>query len=203
MPEQPKLTLRPALVRLAIVSALCMVACGGSDDPESPEQLNAYFEAQLASAREFATDEQMPFLADGWVTPDEYEAAALAMAQCMKEQGIEFVDEVAWDETNTRIRYSYRSGSTMEEADKSSAIRDDCSKQFLNAVEWMWIVQNEPTEETLVAARAALATCLLESGFDLPPDPGPNDFAALTNQEGFWPCAEQVGAEYRIASFIG
>jgi hypothetical protein len=157
----------------------------------------------LAIARENATEEQRPAIADGVVTATEYETAMLALAQCMTANGLAFYEEPHWDDSGSRIAFQYVGGASRDEAAASSAIYESCRRQFSQEIEQIWQAQTTPSEQQLQQARAALGKCLQDAGFDLPDDPTSQELARFNKVEAFWPCAEQVGTEYRIPNFAG
>lgn len=195
---------------LSFVAAGSMLdlACGSSQGQEPEPGLSSGDQNSAQEMKslflEGASEEQAEALKDDVVTAAEYERAMLAMARCMADRGIVFQEEPHWDEeTHSRIRFLYIAGLTRDDAAASSAVYEACRKEHSTAVEWYWLSQTSADESTLQRARAALAACLNRSGFDVPSNASAQDFADLTSEEAFWPCAKEIEIEYQLPGFAG
>lgn len=153
---------------------------------------------------QFSTPDQAPAFADGVVTAAEYEAAVLATAQCMTEQGIQFVDPPHWDKaTSSRLQFSYVAGDTVEKARTTNETYDRCRNRFSTAIEQLWQLQDVPSERKLQQARAALGQCLREHGLQAPEGATSEELAVFSGQEVFQTCAQKVATEFQIPGFAG
>jgi hypothetical protein len=195
-------TLAPVIVLLAYSCS------GGSTTPQNPTASSTNGLDPVADAAAFAlahaTEEQKGALADGIVTASEYEAATLATASCLTEQGIALADAPHWDEeTRTRMRFSFVGGPTIEESQKTNALYEECRLKYSAAVEHLWITQDLPSETTLQKARASLEKCIREAGLDVPEGATSAELGSFSTNEAFWPCAKAAEREFQLPGFAG
>jgi hypothetical protein len=129
----------------------------------------------------------------------------LRMMRCVEDGGVEIIDGPSWDEeTGTKIEFSMSGGATHDSVEEKRTVYNRCYEQYSAAIEWMWTVQNSPSEETLSAARAALGECLREAGVaEVPGQPTSAQLGAYADREEYWLCSEQVGAEFGVSNFAG
>lgn len=194
----------------AVLICAVLAACGSTARPapaeRTPPQPSGPDPATnpVAFVRQFSTPEQAAALADGVVTASEYERSVLATAQCMTEQGIQFVDPPHWDKaTNTRLQFSYVAGDTVDKSRTTNDTYDRCRNRFSTAVEQLWQLQDAPSERKLQQARAALGDCLRDQGVQVPEGATSEDLAIFSAQEAFLACARKVEAEFQIPGFVG
>lgn len=205
--------LRLMVLAAALVGMAAMSCTGESRSNEigrnpseqaSSEKLSKVANDPIASMISQATDEEKPALADGKVTAAEYESAVLATAKCMTENGITFYESPHWDEaTRSRLKFSYKGGSTREDALAADAIYDSCRTQHSAIVEQVWILQDLPSERTLQQARAEFEQCLRAAGVAVSEGATSGELANLSAQDAFWPCAKDVERKYQLPGFAG
>lgn len=191
---------------LSATLTVVLMGCRGTQDesPGIPSPVDP-IRNPVAFAVANASPEQLPPLADGVVTADEYEASVLNTVQCMTEQGISMAEAPHWDkETGSRMSFSFHGSTTIEDSQKQNAIYEGCRLRFMAAIEHVWLVQHLPSEKKLQEAEDALRICLKASGLEVPAGlPSDELTDAFSNDEAFWTCAKKVEVEYQIPGFVG
>lgn len=153
----------------------------------------------LADALTTTSEFQRNLLNDGQLTYQEYEASVLATVQCLRERGVTISVEPR-PAPGKRIEFAY--ASTAEDDAAASAAYDECYREYENLVDIVWFRQNQPSEQTLDAARAALAKCLRAAGVALPDDPSPADFraVAMSGDRAFSDCQARISQDFDLSS---
>jgi len=150
--------MRRSMVAVAAALALVAAACGGGGD-----------DTGIASIDDVAV------ASPGDTTPTtaaDAEAAMLAFAECMREQGIEMQDPQVGDDGNLRMPRPVGAGEGTEQFDREAmmAAREACS-EYLEGVAQRF----EQIDETEIQDQMLeYAACMRDNGYDMP-DP---DFSA-------------------------
>lgn len=193
---------RRVLAGCAVVSGMVMVAaCGDGDandlsgEYEIPPGL---LEQHLEDASEF----QRELIEDGIITFADYERAVYATVACLEERG---VDVVEGPELTGRNVYQFTYAA--DDREQGPVVYWECYEEHQVVIDRVWAGtgQENPTEEELEEARAALEACLRGAGIDLPGGASSADFAAVAESDPtiFQPCSEEVSDEFDMPGFAG
>lgn len=193
-----------------IAAVLAVAACGrGSSADEAGRRptdvgLAQYpgVLAQIGVALSDVPEGQRDALRDGIVTFAEYEAAAFAVVECVRDLGYTILTGPELDPSGLLVLFTYGLGQgDLEDARQHFLEARKCHDDYLSLVLQVWLWQNQPTEDQLQAARSTLLHCLETSGVHLPHDPPPELLSGLA--EVHPACFEQVQREFRIPQFRG
>jgi len=203
-PTSPGKSLRRLLPGAAVTLLITFSACGGES---SPPQVRRGNQEIWSWAWQTATESQREAMADGEITFDEYEAAALRAVQCITERGDMRAEALYDADTKTyqlAMRMDYPPGSVDRSyIEKKVAEADECYREHWNGINDAWSAQNQPSEQELAAARSAFASCLRESGLEVPDSPGPGDLEPFLGTEEYLACARRIQAEFGLPGFGG
>ena len=194
---------RALLPGIAVFIALVAVACGSAGD--GPPRPRVAVDANLwRTAWEISTAPQREALKDGEVTFAEYEAAALRTVQCLNDNGVtgEATYDVSTKTYSVAARWQSPTGREPSDLEKRAG-NAACYAANWNGVNQAWSAQNQPSQQVLDQARAALAACLRDAGLDIPAQPRPDQLAAVQGYPAFLACSSRVGAEFGLANFGG
>lgn len=137
-----RLPTAPCLLTGFIVLLLALTACGSDGGGSGTPELPPYVVAVWEDASEF----QQEILADGTVTPEEYERAVFAALQCLDDAGILHSQPVL-DASGVRApKWRFTIGPYPPGA---QGIADECQSYYLTAITGVWSAQEAPTEAEL------------------------------------------------------
>lgn len=187
--------MRRMLVGL-LVSSLLAVSCGSSQRDHVTRLASngiprsAVNNAATVDLSALPTDlsvYQRQLVADGLLTADEYQEAALEVVRCHKEHGAtirgqphyageEGVPDPWW---SPRGQYMYSAGYPK---DDMYAPRDyaACETTYFNFINATWTNFIAPTVAEMQEARDIVAKCLREQGIDVPEHPSTQELAPIT-----------------------
>ncbi len=150
-----------------------------------------------------APDFQAAMLADGVITRAEYESASRAAWQCIKNSGVPIGDQV--ERLDGTLVATVGPFATYEEGAAVQPLIDGCNTRFRDRVALAWFLQNQPSAETLAAARASLGACLRDAGIDVPENAASAEFAAIARggTPEFARCSERVSMQFKLPGFGG
>jgi hypothetical protein len=124
--------------------------------------LPPYALSELENVSEF----QRALIADGTVTPDEYEQAVLGTQACLDEHGIPHGSPRLLTELAVPL-WDYVIGPVPEdEADRMNAVHDECFDEHERAVGAVWYFQERPAQRDIESLQASVLACLREHGID-------------------------------------
>ncbi len=162
---------------LLITSAFMLTACGApTTTPEvSIKPWEEIVKDTVAAAQRLgASPEQIATLAEGEVTFGSYEAAVTKAISCMREAGIDVVnDRVTSENGYPEISYSYAASSPGRTEAETTPISDLCITTHSMFIESLY--RESPQVQEVVDARftpfrEAALDCLKESGRSVPTD---------------------------------
>lgn len=184
------------LVALSFSVLLLAPACGGQEhnEPVPPD---------LAEALRGTSEFQRERLQDGKLTYEEYESAVLATVQCLRDRGVVISVEPRRASGNL-LQFAW--ASTAETDAAGWPAYESCYREHQALIDLLWSQQNQPSEETVQRARAALADCLREAGEDLPENPASADFRrlAIAGHPAVFACQHKITTEFDLVeSFFG
>ena len=145
---------------IAAVAGFVSVVEGDGERPESVAEI-------VAEARSGAPEETLDTLADGEVTFDERERAVARTAACAADRGLDVELRNSHDGAPTDLGFS---AATLEEAEKSRLILEECKAAHLNDIHKVFGAQNRPDNEELSQGRVFFAQCMAESGIRVASD---------------------------------
>ncbi len=188
------------LLRLLLLVPFLLVAACTGDAQDEPTPHGVISDVALEQFRsETDNPRHLEMLADGHISFAEYEEAVLAYVACATGRGIDVHVELRFQGKHFEIRATYPG----DRAEELSALNDECFLREIGPIRPAWGLQNQPTEQELQQARAALAACLRDAGVDVPEDATSDDFANLPLTRTFAQCAERIGEEFGILGFGG
>lgn len=124
---------------VATAGAVAAIVPGFAEDGARP--------ATTADFQQRATGAQAIALADGVVTPAEYDQAIAAFQACMTAAGLE-ATVTRGSAPGEGATIGYTAGSTTEEAQRSGTKMYECLNANLNDVQEVWMRQTRgPIEE--------------------------------------------------------
>lgn len=150
--------MRRSMAAVGVALALVVAACGGGGD-----------DAGIASIDDVAAASPGDTTA---TTTADAEAAMLAFAECMREQGIEMQDPQVGEDGNLRMPRPVGAGEGTEQFDRDAmlAAREACAPYLEGAVQHFEQFDQTEIEDQMLS----YAACMRENGYDMP-DP---DFSA-------------------------
>ncbi len=176
-----------------------VLACTG-DAQDEPDQHGVISDAALEQFRsETDNPRHHEMLADGVVSFAEYEEVLLAYAACTADIGVEVRLTLRYQGKFFEILTNIPGDAAPEVFEQD----DECYWREVGPINQLWGLQNQPTEQEIQQARAALAACLRDSGIEVPEDATSDDFANLPPSRSFVLCAERIGEEFGIPGFGG
>jgi hypothetical protein len=182
--------------------SILMTVFYGCNRDSTPEPQVAVDPFMWKSAWDEASESQREALRDGKLTFEEYEAAAFRAVQCVNESG-EMQGEAKLDGGTYSVGARWKSNGDRTRNERLRSESDACYREHWSGINQAWSAMNQPTETQLIAARAALAQCLREAGFELPDSPSTEDVQRHQSAEAFPRCLEKVQAESGIPNFGG
>jgi hypothetical protein len=213
--------LRPGLL---VVAALVLAVACGSDDEANGETADqrpagaAVPDSALALPNGPLTDLsdfQKEILSDGVLTLAEYERAILAYRTCIEGYGYRIDHEYMPTKNHGYGTYSSRV-ATVGETDTERAFAEAgfkaCERDYIEALGFVWSLDNRPSEEERQRARDAFATCMHDQGEEFPDHPSEADFSVYVRTragEGrgtpaaFKDCSIRIGDEFDMPFFGG
>lgn len=150
----------------ALLVVFALAACTDTAQAEGETEGRV---AQLAARlAEGASDYQKTILADGQVTPAEYERAVRDAARCAEGEGL-VVDGPTTHPDGTTLMLTL---STSEGDDEAEAERlfDECWAEHTEAVAQVWQEHNIPSAQDRAEQLAALRACLQDAGVPTLPE---------------------------------
>lgn len=202
-PRRPAGPARRPVGRLAALAAtalLTLTGCAG-DETAATEPSTTLDPRLLESAREGgACDEQLAVLQGGQVTFEQYQSAVNQTAACMREAGIEVIDDTVTQPRGfPEILYSFASSSAGRTDEQTLAIADECMATHSLYVEQAYLTAPgtlEQQEAAFAPYRDPIMTCVRENGGELPDDAPAGDIlvaaASVEVQTGI-SCTGQSG----------
>ncbi len=120
---------------LGLVAAAAVLLGGcGSDEADTAAEVDAILAERERQDRERivaeASEEQLPYLADGVVTEAEREEAFFAYVDCMKQQGVEVTEYILGPDGRESISID----SEVLEGPAMSQVSEDCYNREFRAV---------------------------------------------------------------------
>jgi hypothetical protein len=182
-----------------------VIACGDDASPAGQASPAATYDyIDLSEGTVSPSPSQLALLDDGSVTFDEYEAAVLATVQCLKDAGIQVVDEPRLDLSGTRYVYRYFAGFSDAEFEEVRLSYQECYTLHQAVVDVEWAKLTAPPQGRLQEALTSLASCLADAGFEVPTQISDSDFANLLAQDPitFNTCLERVTEQFGIPFVI-
>lgn len=150
---------RATIIKRIIEVCVAVIALAACADAESPIQ-GTRSEQFAARLYESTTEDQQKALEDYKVTAAEYEQAVLAAKACMEDGGL-MVSGPTPTAGGVILQLSF-DGEGFNER-----YMDMCVEEHLNAIEWVWIDQNLPTESGRQNMIEELFSCLERDGIDI------------------------------------
>lgn len=186
---------------LVVALVAGVMGCSSQDPPEPVDTSDRNL---WNTAWSEATSSQRAALQDGELTFPEYESAALRTVQCINDAG-GMRGEAKFDRASSSYTLGARwesSGSTDDDRRKQEE-SDACYAEHWNGINQAWAAANQPSEQELIDARAALGDCLRTAGIDIPSPPSEQDIQERRGTAGFFSCLTQVQEEFGIPNFGG
>ena len=116
----------------------------------------------LSDALHRASTSEQSMLQDGFLSRAEYEAAHLAMIECLRVDGLDVDGPI---ELNGVYQYNFRIVYPGDPG-PGRAVWDECRKQYTAVLEEVWGFLTGPLAADVVSSsRAFAADCLKEKGF--------------------------------------
>ncbi|MHA3946539.1 hypothetical protein [Cellulomonas bogoriensis] len=181
---------------LTFVAALALAGCGGEDAAEpdtndtdadadvaqetddQPAEASgwesAVAEAMERAREDGADDEQLEILERGEVTFEEYEAAVGRTIACLREEGIEVVDDEVVDLRGfPEIYYSYADATDGRSDEETDEISQACLRRHSLHVESLYRTSPQAEaaqDEQFAPRRDAVLECLRDNGVTIEGD---------------------------------
>lgn len=165
----------PSWSVLVAVLALLIGGCSAATD-EKRGDWDPVVAGMVATASGF----QAALLADGELTPAEYERAVLAQVGCMEDAGYVAIGPVP--SRGHQIVYNFGAGKS--DPDALGTTYDDCYARYLDVVEPVWAYLHQPTEQEKQAEIHVLSSCLSDAGADVPGSPTYSELLDLVPEVG-------------------
>lgn len=124
---------------------------------------------------------QLGLLEDGTLAFGEYERAALATVECMRDQGV-WVSEVEYDAPF--FTYVFGGGEDPEAMDLAQGVYDECYGMYQSVVDAAWAVQSAPSEEEQQLEYDRIGECLRSKGFEIDEHPSYDQITSVMNLYG-------------------
>jgi hypothetical protein len=143
---------------------------------------------------EAAADLQERVLADGEVTPAEYEQATQATVDCVRAEGYTVEGPARYPDAPVYHSapgadprdYLYWAATGVDDDEAFYAVSDRCTAEWSERVEAAWQAQHAPSEEEVQAWLERAWECMRERGLPLS-DPPTDEEADLSIQHGCRP----------------
>jgi hypothetical protein len=146
-----------------IAVALLLTACGTQSASAEPETFREQWEAQLAEAREGASEYELELIADDVVTAAEHEDAIVRHLACIENAGLHVI----------RLERA-PSGmiAALGVAEEEDAAVAECEGEFYDLAREGYRATTLDPDGTEAQRLAALAACLRDAGItEVPADP--------------------------------
>ena len=189
------------LVLTVVASVFFGYACGGSESPPSPQ--GPVDRPLWNTAWDISNETQRAALADGVLTFDEYEAAALAAVACVNAHGME--GEAVFDAASSTYSVGARWQGVRGTPDDDQKKRDsdECFATYWEGINQAWAAFHQPEEALLASARAALIACLERLGSEVPESTGPGEIQLLHGDPHFGTCLREVQRDFGLPPQFG
>jgi len=178
----------------ATVALVWMTACTGGG-----ESTNAYAAILPPDLRNvdlttLGDSSQLEAVADGDLTPAEYERALTAFVACMMEQGLEFRSAPSISDEGD-LTYQVFAGRSEVEIAATERVIDECRFRHVTILERIWAWQQfRDSQQERNDARRLLSQCLRERNIDAPELPDDASLADLleTHPMDFQECMKRA-----------
>lgn len=151
-----------SLVFAVVAIAMLVAACSGGSAVDLKDLPDGVSPAVLIDISEF----QQQLLSDGEVTFSEYEEAVFATMRCLTRAGI-WVSDPMLDAAGSSYRFDFGGAYTEAEGEEMENTYEKCYREFQDAVDEVWAIQNGPSEEEITVFYERVLECVRAKGFDI------------------------------------
>jgi len=194
---------------IGLLAVFALAACGGSPPPTPgrgtvPPTASAGLSLDqvmsqkippgiLNTALQSASNFQKKLLADGYLTPAEYESAVLAFVACVRSHGMGIKGDIR---LNGMYRYDFMITWRKDEPNAQKFI-NDCNTEYRSAVDDVWLQMTESLQARVIGESEQFAAdCLRQKGFT--PDQASSNSASPAAQSAYNACVTATQSRFDL-----
>jgi hypothetical protein len=146
-----------------LMVAILAISCGGDgDDSVANETTVPSYIAELLG--QTTSDFQRGLLADGVITPAEYEQATFAYIACLDDAGIPHSVPELTTARGATPKWRFQIGPWPSAAELTD-VDNRCREENSSEIEEAWSLQEAPSQEEIDAVRDTAVACANAAGF--------------------------------------